>query len=123
MDVYKEYNLKTFEDLFNYALQLAKEDKDEAKHLFSEYVNYIYSNNDKVDSLDEAEKIAKSNFGYFAGYYDQEVCDVIYKTYNCSHPIFGDKPFEISAEEAYKKGIEDGKKLIKNWNRRVTNDD
>lgn len=115
MDVYKVNNLKNFEELFNYALQLARENKEEAKHFFSEYVNNIYSNNDKVDSLDEAEKIAKHNFGYFAGYYDQEDCDLIYKTYKCSHPIFGDKPYEVSAEEVHKRGIEDGKKLMNKY--------
>ena len=59
----------------------------------------------------EAEEIAKSNFGYFAGYYDEETCAIIYDTYQCSHPIFGDKPFDVSPEEAFKKGMEIGKNL------------
>lgn len=111
---YKGNNLKTFGELFDYALNLAKNDKQEAQNFFKEYIEYILEDNDNVKTIEEAERIAKSNFGYFAGYYDQEVCDIIYETYQCSHPIFGDKPFSVSAEDAYKKGLEMGKKLNKN---------
>ena len=106
---YKGNNLKTFGELFDYALNLAKNDKQEAQNFFKEYVQYILNDNDKVNTIEEAERIAKSNFGYYAGYYDQEVCDIIYETYQCSHPIFGDKPFGVSPEEAFKKGLEIGK--------------
>lgn len=109
---YKGKNLSTIGEVFDKALQLAKEDKEEAKEFFKEYIKYIFKNNDKVNSLSEAEKIAKANLGYFAGYYDQEVCDIIYKTYQCSHPIFGDKPFSVSAKEAYKKGLESINKVL-----------
>ena len=106
---YKGKNLKTMGEVFDMALKLAKTDKEEAKKFFKEYINYISMVNHY--SLDKATNIAKSNFGYFAGYYDEEVCDIIYKTYQCSHPIFGDKPFSVSAEDAYKKGLELGSKL------------
>ena len=108
---YNGKNLNTMGEVFDKALQLAKENKEEAKNFFKLYIEYILENNDKVNSLEEAEKIAKANFGYFAGYYNPEVCDIIYKTYQCSHPIFGDKPFSVSAEDAYKKGIEISSKL------------
>lgn len=108
---YKGKNLKTFGELFDYALNLAKNDKQEAQNFFKAYVKYILEDNDKVNTIEEAERIAKSNFGYFAGYYNQEVCDIIYETYQCSHPIFGDKPFSVSAEDAYKKGLEVGHDL------------
>ena len=99
----------TFADVFNEALRLAKTNQEEARNFFKLYIEHIYKNNDDVHTLDEAERIAKSNFGYFAGYYNQEVCDIIYKTYQCTHPVFGDKPFEVDPEEAYKKGLEMGK--------------
>lgn len=111
---YKGKNLKTFGELFDYALNLAKNDKQEAQNFFKEYIKYILEDNDKVNTIEEAERIAKSNFGYFAGYYNQEVCDIIYETYQCSHPIFGDKPFSVSAEDAYNKGLEAGNKLKMN---------
>jgi len=101
--IYKGKEYKTFGELFNLALKLAKENKSEAQEWFKEYVHYIMTENNS-NNRDEAVSIAKSNLGYFAGYYDAETCDLIYKTYQCSHPIFGDKPFDVDPEEAYRKG-------------------
>lgn len=106
---YNGRNLNTFEELFNEGLKLAKENKEEAQSFFKHYIQFILEDNDKVNTIEEAERIAKSNFGYFAGYYDEEVCNIIYETYQCSHPIFGDKPFNISPEEAFEKGVEAAK--------------
>lgn len=106
---YKGKNLKTIGEVFDMALKLAKTDKEEAKEFFKEYINWISMVNHY--SWDKSTEIAKSNFGYFAGYYNPEVCNIIYKTYQCSHPIFGDKPFEVDPEDAYKKGLEMGSKL------------
>ena len=108
---YKGKELKTIGEVFDEALRLAKTDRNEALDFFKTYVEYIFEDNEKIDTLNEAEKIAKANLGYFAGYYTPEVCDIIYKTYQCSHPIFGDKPFSIDPEEAYRKGLEIGSKL------------
>ena len=99
----KEYS--KIGEVFNLALKLAKEDKQEAMKFFRSYIDWIQDNNpDK--SFEECEEIAKSNFGYVAGYYDEETCKIIYNTYQCSHPIFGDKPFDASPEEAFRKGQE-----------------
>lgn len=109
------YNFKIdyqkFSDIFNEGLILAKTNKQEAQNFFKQYIQYILEDNDKVNTIEEAERIAKSNFGYYAGYFNQEVCDIIYKTYQCSHPIFGDKPFAVSPEEAYQKGLEIGREI------------
>lgn len=109
--VYKGKKLSTMGEVFDEALRLAKTNKDDALDFFRTYVEYILEDNKEVNTFSEAEKIAKVNLGYFAGYYNQEVCDIIYKTYQCSHPIFGDKPFSVSPEEAYRKGLEAGEKL------------
>ena len=111
--IYKDKEYKTFGELFNLALKLAKENPVEANEWLVEYIGYIAHEN--TCDFEKASRIAKSNLGYFAGYYDQETCDIIYKTYQCSHPIFGDKPFEVDPEEAYKKGLEMGKKLNKQY--------
>ena len=108
-----DFNGKTFGEIFNNGLKLAKENKNEAQEFFKQYIQFILEDNDKVNTIEDAERIAKSNFGYFAGYYTQEVCDIIYETYQCSHPIFGDKPFSVSPEEAYQKGLELGRELQK----------
>lgn len=108
--IYNNKTFTTFSQIFNKGLRLAKEDKSEAMNFFKAYIQYIYEDAEDIHSLEEASDRAKNNFGYFAAYYNQEVCDIIYKTYQCSHPIFGDKPFEVSPEEAYKIGLEYGKK-------------
>lgn len=92
---YKGEELKTFNEIFRVALKLAKENKEESQQFFKQYVQSIFLNNrDKINTIEEAENKAKSNFGYFAAYFDSEVCDIIYNTYQCCHPIYGDKPFE-----------------------------
>jgi CRISPR/Cas system CSM-associated protein Csm2 small subunit len=100
----KEYN--TMGEVFNLALKLAKEDTEEAKNWFYEYVNYISMKNHF--SWDKSIEIAKSNLGYFAGYYDRETCDIINKVYGAQHPIFGCNPFDVSPENAFNKGMEIG---------------
>ena len=104
--IYKGKEYKTFGELFELALTLAKENRSEAIEWFQEYILYIAKERDI--SFDEATSIAESNLGYFAGYYDAKTCDLIYKIYQCSHPIFGDKPFEVDPSEAFRKGLENG---------------
>lgn len=81
----KFYN--TIGEIFKLALHLAKTNPEEAKDFFYEYVNFISM--EKHLSWDEATKRAKSNLGYFAGYYNKETRDIIYKVYDTQHPIFG----------------------------------
>jgi len=76
---YRGKELNTIGEVFNEALRLAKTDKDEAQDFFYQYVNHISFANKY--SWDKSIEIAKSNLGYFAGYYDKEVCNIIYKTY------------------------------------------
>ena len=96
---YKGQSFNTIGDIFNEAVRLAKTDTEEALRFFSAYVQYIYNEADDLTALSEDERLAaaksraKSNFGYYAGYYNAEVCDLVYKTFSCSHPIYGDHPF------------------------------
>ena len=99
-------------EVFNEALRLAEIDKKEAEDFFYEYVKDIAFDNKY--SWDKSIEIAKSNLGYFAGYYNQEVCDIIYKTYQCSHPIFGDHPFSVDPIDAFNKGFEMSKNSYDN---------
>lgn len=66
-------------------------DKDDAIQYLNEYIKYIQDDIDKDPSRvnDNAEKIAKSNLGYFAGYYSNEVRERVEKLFCCSHPFFG----------------------------------
>lgn len=108
--IYEGKELNTMMNVFDEALHYAKTDKNKALDFFKAYVEHIFNVNNEVNTYAEAEEIAKSNLGYFAGYfagyYDKETTDIIYKTYQCSHPIFGDKPYDVSPEEAFEKGME-----------------
>ena len=96
---YKGKTYSTMGDIFNDAVRLAKTDVKEAHNLFNAYVQHIYDNAADLASLVMSERWeaavsrAKSNFGYFAGYYDKETCDLVYSTFQCSHTIFGGNPF------------------------------
>lgn len=110
----KEYikSLKTMGKIFDKAVQVAKrESKERQEEFFTAYVEWILEDNDDCETFEEALSIAKSNFGYFAGYYTSEIYELINKTYGGVHPVFGKNPFNVSPADAYKRGLETGKKL------------
>ena len=91
--VYNGIELATMGELFNKALAIAKSgDSTECSNFLNSYAEYIYAQNsrDKVPTMEDAYKCAKSNLGYFSGYYDSETYELINKAYNDS---------EISGEE------------------------
>jgi len=98
---YKGQSFDTMDAIFNEAVRLARTDVEEALRFFSAYIQYIYNEADDLITLAKDERLvvaesrAKSNFGYFAGYYNEDVCDLVYKTFSCSHPIYGDHPFNF----------------------------
>ena len=97
--------LKTMGEIFNTALDVAKTgDSDRCQAFLTSYVEYIVSESNH--NVAEAENIAKSNLGYFAGYYSSEVYETINKAYGAVHPVFGGNPFELSIEDVYKWGLE-----------------
>lgn len=61
-------------------------DQKDADQYFQDYVNYL---NISIKNYDEATRIAKSNLGYYAGYYSNDVRKRVEKLFKCSHPIFG----------------------------------
>jgi hypothetical protein len=106
--VYEGKYLTTIGDIFNEAKNIAKYTPHKAKDFLDKYAQRI------VDvegiSYDDALKHAKHNLGYYAGYFDRYTIDLIYKVYCTEHPIFGKKPYGVSAEDAYKAGLEAGYK-------------
>ena len=101
------YDNKTFDtigEIFDEALRLARTNKNEALNFFREYIQTILDEADDVNTWEEAENRAKSNFGYFAGYYSEDVCKLMYDTFQCSHPIFGDKPYDVTPDFAFQMG-------------------
>lgn len=106
--IWENKEIKTAGEIFDIALNLAKTDKQKAIQFFNAYVDWVRDTNGS--SREEAEKIVKDNLGYFSGYYNKEVSDIIYSTYSCEHPIFGKNPFGISPEDAYRAGLKAGYK-------------
>ena len=100
--IFNGKELKTVGEIFNTALELARTNKNDAHDFFLQYVKYIMEENG--ESFDWAVELAKFNLGYIAGYYSKDVVDLIYKTYECCHPVFDDKPYEMSPEEAFNMG-------------------
>lgn len=97
-------SLKTMGEIFNTALNVAETgDGDRCQAFLTSYVEYIVSESNR--NVAEAENIAKSNLGYFAGYYSSKVYETINKAYGAVHPVFGGNPFEVSPEEAYNWGL------------------
>jgi hypothetical protein len=64
----------------------------------------------------EAEKIERSNLGYWAGYFPDETRKRVERLFKCEHPIFGSiaKNGAPTAAQAYAmglaRGMADGKK-------------
>jgi hypothetical protein len=57
-------------------------------------------------SRKEAEKIERSNLGYYAGYYSEEVRERVERLFKCAHPVFGSiaENGSPTSEEAFEAG-------------------
>lgn len=104
--IYENKELNTIGEIFDKALSLAKKDKQKALDFLDAYATYVQEANNI--SKEEALEIAKSNFGYFAGYFDDSVRKIIYDTYQAAHPIFGNA--SVTSEQAYEMGKNYNKK-------------
>lgn len=70
-----------------YGPAMAVTSKKEAQAYFDKCVrhNMRVTGNDII----EAERVERSNIGYYSGYYSQEVMGRVKKLYGFGHPIFG----------------------------------
>ena len=101
---YKGNNLRTFESIFNYALELLREEKyEEACEFYNAYIQFIFEDAEDVNSIEEATQRASRNFGYFAGYYGDDTRRLVNKYFGAVHPIFGNY-YNITPEEAFNCG-------------------
>lgn len=100
---WKGKNIRTYTEAMDAAIAIAKlKNKEkrakEAKAFIDAYVK-----------AGMKREIALSNLGYMAGYYNAKIADMIYQTFQASHPIFGIK--HPTPEEAFAKGQKRGRKL------------
>ena len=70
------------------------------------YATCILYANESVTNYEDALKIAKSNLGYFAGYFNSTTYERVNKTYGAIHPVFKTNPFDIAPEEIYRISLE-----------------
>jgi len=66
-------------------------DPKDAEQYLRDYVAFIQKYLDKEPNKEDktAEEIAKSNLGYWAGYYDNATRERVERLFNCAHPVFG----------------------------------
>jgi len=75
----------TIGEIFKPAMEIT--DPKEAEEYFEAVIVYHMERYDQ--SREEATRIQRSNFGYFAGYYDHETRERVERLFCCTHPIFG----------------------------------
>ena len=96
----------TYDEALSPAMKIV--DQSEADQYLKEYISYIqkYLDKDKNTNHEHsAEYIAKTNLGYFAGYYSDEVRKQVESLFNCTHPIFGSiKNGSPTVKEAFELG-------------------
>ena len=81
-------------------------DQAAADAYFEELVEHMMNHGVEKHTRAEAEKLERSNLGYFAGYYGNETRERVEKLFKCSHPIFGSisKNGSPTVEEAFEAG-------------------
>lgn len=66
-------------------------DQADADQYFNDYVAHIQRHLDghPEQAVGSAAEIARSNLGYYAGYYDDETRLRVERLFRCEHPVFG----------------------------------
>jgi hypothetical protein len=87
------------------------ETQQEADDYFVLLVEHCLRCNPPDFRREEAEKIERSNLGYWAGYFSNETRERVERLFKCEHPVFGAIATNgpPTAEQAFKLGLERGK--------------
>lgn len=95
----------TIGDKYRPAMEI--QTKEEADAYFQKLVEHMVV---RGHTRPEAERIERSNLGYFAGYYGEETRERVERLFDCEHPIFGKfaKYGSPTFEEALNRGIKAG---------------
>ena len=105
--VFENKKYETMGEIFSLANSLAKEGaKSKCDDFLIAYATSILDANESVANYEDALKIAKSNLGYFAGYFNSTTYERVNKTYGAIHPVFKTNPFDIAPEEIYRISLE-----------------
>ena len=105
--VFENKKYETMGEIFSLANSLAKEGaKSKCEDFLIAYATSILDANESVANYEDALKIAKSNLGYFAGYFNSTTYERVNKIYGAIHPVFKTNPFDITPEEIYRISLE-----------------
>lgn len=105
--LFENKKYETMGEIFSLANYLAKEGvKSKCEHFLIAYASSILDENQSVTNYEDALNIAKSNLGYFAGYFNSTTYECVNKTYGAIHPVFKTNPFNIAPEEIYRISLE-----------------
>ena len=91
----------TYDEIGYLAMKIT--DKSIAKRYLNDYSEWILDKSENQISRDEATDIAKSNLGYWSGYYSHDERLSFQNIFDIEHPIFGSKT--PTAEEAFEMGV------------------
>ena len=102
----------TFHEIFEQALKIR--DKEDARQYLQSYSRWIVIKSVGKPMIKEPIEIAKENLGYWAGYYSHDTRHKVETLFECEHPVFGSiaKNGAPTAEQAFKLGLEMGKKSV-----------
>ncbi len=83
--VYEGVEYKTFGGIFDKAVEVAKEGVAyKCRAFMDSYVSHIIAANEEMGerlTVQEAKNVARSNFSYFSGYYNNETAHLIHEAY------------------------------------------
>lgn len=88
--IWKGKSLRTMREIFDEALKC--KDKEEAAEFLEAYI-----------SLGVTKEIALSNFGYYAGYFNQKTLTKVNELFGAVHPVFGTEM--PGPEKAFEMGV------------------
>mgnify|MGYP001582528323 CR=1 FL=1 len=83
---------RTYGETLGRAMEIT--DRAEADRYFAELVAeseaaLVAAGRGGADPRAEAERVVRSNLGYYAGYYSDEVRARVERLFRCAHPVFG----------------------------------
>ena len=99
----------SFRDLLQPAIAIARaRDSKAAEAWLRGYTEHLVTHWNR--SPEQAEKIAKTNIGYFAGYYGSEEQQAVYEVFGAVHPIFGTP---VADPPTVEEAIEAGRRMAR----------
>lgn len=100
---------RTYGEMINEALSI--DNQEDADKFFIKEVKVMQDANPDW-SPEKCASTVRSNLGYMAGYYSQEVSEHVKKFWGANHPIFGKPGYwgKVTPKEAFEKGQEMGSK-------------